>query len=82
MGIITIVLTGLFTGYYWGGFAWRSDPGLQFNWHPLLMSIGMIYLYGNGMFLNLLSTFFLINFAIVFYIALIGFSQFLNRLSS
>ena len=49
MGILTIVLTGLFTGHYWGGFAWRSDPGLQFNWHPLLMTIGMIYLYGNGM---------------------------------
>lgn len=48
VGIVTIVLTGLFTGYYWGGFAWRSDPGLQFNWHPLLMTIGMIYLYGNG----------------------------------
>lgn len=48
LGIATIILTGLYTGYYWGGFAWRSDPGLQFNWHPLLMAIGMVYLYGNG----------------------------------
>jgi len=47
-GIATVILTGVFTGYYWGGFAWRSNPGLQFNWHPLLMSIGMIYFYGNG----------------------------------
>jgi len=47
-GLATVVLTGLFTGHYWGGFAWRSNPGLQFNWHPLLMTIGMIYLYGNG----------------------------------
>ena len=47
-GIITVVLTGLFTGHYWGGFAWRSNPSLQFNWHPFLMTIGMIYLYGNG----------------------------------
>lgn len=47
-GILSIVLTGLFTGHYWGGFAWRSNPGLQFNWHPFLMTIGMVYLYGNG----------------------------------
>ena len=52
-GIATVILTGLFTGYYWGGFAWRSDPGLQFNWHPLLMSIGMIYFYGNGKFTSI-----------------------------
>ena len=32
-----------------GGFAWGAeDPGHAFNWHPLLMIIGMIYLYGNG----------------------------------
>ena len=30
------------------GFAWQSNPSLQFNWHPFLMNLGMIYLYGNG----------------------------------
>jgi len=48
VGIVIVILTGVYTGYYWGGFAWRSNPGIQFNWHPLLMTIGMLYLYGNG----------------------------------
>ena len=40
--------------FYWsiafaGGFSLSGD-GL-FNWHPLLMTIGMIYLMGNGTYL-------------------------------
>lgn len=30
-----------------GGLSWSSTPAVQFNWHPLLMTVGMIYLYGN-----------------------------------
>ena len=30
------------------GYAWQSDPNLQFSWHPTLMILSMIYLYGNG----------------------------------
>jgi len=30
-----------------GGVSWSSTPNIQFNWHPLLMTIAMIYLYGN-----------------------------------
>ena len=26
----------------------QSDPGLEFNWHPLLLTISLVYLYGNG----------------------------------
>lgn len=37
--IISILLSG--------GFGW-SDPDLQFNWHPLLMVFGFVFLYGNG----------------------------------
>ena len=48
-GIIAVVLMGIWTGKLYGGFAWQSNPGLEFNWHPLLMTIGMVYLYGNGM---------------------------------
>lgn len=47
-GIVTVILTGIWTGHYLDGFAWRSNPSLQFNWHPFLMNLGMIYLYGNG----------------------------------
>ena len=30
------------------GFAGSSNPDLEFNWHPLLMTISLVYLYGNG----------------------------------
>ena len=49
---------------YWmgdlrGGFAWQDNPKYEFNWHPLLMTIGLIFLYGNGMndYLKNLNTF-------------------------
>lgn len=49
---MAVVLMGIWTGHHLGGFAWQKNPGLEFNWHPLLMTIGMIYLYGNGKKLN------------------------------
>ena len=33
---------------YRGGFAWESDPSTEFNIHPLLMTFGLVFLYGNG----------------------------------
>ena len=48
-GASFVVLMIVWTTNYRKGFAWQENPGLQFNWHPLLMSIGLIYLYGNGM---------------------------------
>lgn len=46
VGITIIILVSSWIGVY--GLAWRSNPTLQFYWHPLLMSIGMIFLYGNS----------------------------------
>lgn len=48
IGIVSVILVGVWCGVYRGGFAWTEKPGLQFNWHPLLMTLGMIFLYGNG----------------------------------
>jgi hypothetical protein len=45
---MAVVLMGIWTGHFLGGFALQDDPQHQFNWHPLLMTIGLIFLYGNG----------------------------------
>jgi len=47
-GFMAVVLMGIWTGHHLGGFSWQSDPQHEFNWHPMLMTLGMIYLYGNG----------------------------------
>lgn len=47
LGILSVVLVGVWLGIYRGGFAW-STPLEQFNWHPLLMTLGLVFLYANG----------------------------------
>ncbi|XP_015594213.1 cytochrome b reductase 1 isoform X2 [Cephus cinctus] len=49
VGALLILLVIIWTWYFRGGFAWTSDSGLQFNWHPLLMTIGLVFLYANAM---------------------------------
>jgi len=46
-GLTMIVLVGTWIGQHFGGLGGTSNPGLEFNWHPLFMTIGFIYLYGN-----------------------------------
>ncbi|EDO43587.1 predicted protein [Nematostella vectensis] len=48
LGIIAIVLTGIWMGKYRGGFAWDGS-GQQFNYHPVCMVIGLVYLYSEAM---------------------------------
>jgi len=48
LGLILVILMAVWTGNYRGGFAWSSNPKLEFNWHPLLNTIGMIYLFANS----------------------------------
>ena len=45
---MAVVLMGIWMGHFRKGFAWSENPDLEFNWHPLLMTLGMIFLYGNG----------------------------------
>ena len=51
LGILAMVLTGIWMGKYQGGFAWDGS-GREFNYHPLCMVISMIFLYSEGTFLN------------------------------
>ena len=47
LGIICLVLVGLWMGHYRGGFAWDGS-GKEFNFHPVFMICGLVFLYGNG----------------------------------
>ncbi|KAK3925696.1 Cytochrome b561 [Frankliniella fusca] len=46
LGLVLVILVAVWCGEK--GFAWRSNPDLEFNWHPLLMVIGLIFLNGNA----------------------------------
>ncbi|XP_072179161.1 lysosomal membrane ascorbate-dependent ferrireductase CYB561A3-like [Diadema setosum] len=47
LGLAACILIGLWMGCYLGGFAWDGSSN-EFNLHPLLMTTGMIFLYGNA----------------------------------
>ncbi|XP_012154017.1 transmembrane ascorbate-dependent reductase CYB561 isoform X2 [Megachile rotundata] len=49
IGAILVILVAIWCNSYRGGFAWRSNPALEFNWHPMLMTLGFVFLYANGM---------------------------------
>ncbi|XP_075209877.1 transmembrane ascorbate-dependent reductase CYB561 isoform X2 [Lycorma delicatula] len=48
VGGLLCVLVLIWSIVYRGGFGWSANPPLQFNWHPLLMTIGMVYLFANS----------------------------------
>lgn len=47
-GLISIILVNVWNIEYLGGYNWLK-PSTRFNYHPLFMIIGFIYLSGNGM---------------------------------
>ncbi|XP_015250498.1 PREDICTED: cytochrome b561-like [Cyprinodon variegatus] len=47
LGLVSVVLTGVWMGHYRGGFAWDGS-GQEFNLHPLCMVLGLIFLHGDG----------------------------------
>ena len=49
LGNAFIIMIILWASISAGGYGWNNTA--MFNWHPTLMLIGMIYLYGNGKFI-------------------------------
>eukprot|EP00057_Strongylocentrotus_purpuratus_P004243 XP_003728314.2 PREDICTED: cytochrome b561-like isoform X2 [Strongylocentrotus purpuratus] len=47
VGIMILILVGYWTGHTLGGYAWDGS-GREFNLHPLFMTIGLVFLYGDG----------------------------------
>ena len=50
LGLLMLVLCFVWFLDYKGGVGWTENPGKEFNWHPILMSLGLVFLYGQGKF--------------------------------
>lgn len=52
VGLLLVILTVHWVTDYKGGLPsgtnGKGGPGIHFNWHPILMTISLIFLYGNG----------------------------------
>jgi len=49
LGLLAVILTIHWVNSFKGGVKWGyTDLGIAFNWHPILMTLGLIFLYGNG----------------------------------
>ena len=47
VGIICLVIVIAWVAHFRGGFAWDGS-GKEFNYHPVFMVVGLVFLYGNG----------------------------------
>jgi len=49
IGVTLVITTIVWTAVFKGGVSFtRTELGISFNWHPILMTISLIFLYGNG----------------------------------
>merc|ERR1712193_223475 len=49
IGLTMVITTIAWVGHFKGGVSFtQTEKGIDFNWHPILMTISLIFLYGNG----------------------------------
>merc|ERR1711971_730902 len=49
IGLSLVITTIAWVGQFKGGVSFsQTEKGIHFNWHPILMTISLIFLYGNG----------------------------------
>merc|ERR1711990_386066 len=49
IGLTLVITTIAWVGQFKGGVSFsQTEKGIDFNWHPILMTISLIFLYGNG----------------------------------
>merc|ERR1712154_533864 len=49
IGLSLVITTLVWVGQFKGGVSFTTtEKGIDFNWHPILMTISLIFLYGNG----------------------------------
>nr|XP_019937434.1 PREDICTED: cytochrome b ascorbate-dependent protein 3-like [Paralichthys olivaceus] len=47
LGLLCVLFVTYWSSHWNGGFAW-DHSALQFNWHPVLMVLGLVVVYGNA----------------------------------
>lgn len=45
LGAGAVLLIFIWILHFRSGFAWQSKPHLEFNWHPFLMVLGLIFIF-------------------------------------
>ena len=54
VGLLLFCLTVYWVEHHKNGLAWgATDLGIDFNWHPVLMTLSLILLYGNGQYIRI-----------------------------
>jgi len=48
LALAVVIMIGIWMGNFRGGFAWHDKVAIEFNYHPLFMTLGLVFLYGNG----------------------------------
>ena len=54
LALAVVIMVGVWMGNFRGGFAWHDNVAKEFNYHPLFMTLGLIFLQGNGTYVTVI----------------------------